>query len=102
MSLLAMACVAFGGVHAEITASINALSATGVVFSWPKITAMLIRWPVSLHAGWLAAATLLNLNAWANVSKCSLSTQISLAFASAYLGFALAAAYAFKSQVSYN
>ena len=43
---------------------------------------MLLRFPISLHTGWLFAATLLNLNAWAVANKLSIPNQIVCAYAS--------------------
>ena len=49
-----------------------------------KIGKILVRFPLSLHATWMAAACLLNLNGWATVSMRSIAFQASLAIASAY------------------
>jgi hypothetical protein len=45
----------------------------------------LFRIPLSLHAGWLCAATLLNLNGWLTYTGAPIPTQISLVFASVYV-----------------
>lgn len=45
------------------------------------------RAPIALHAAWLAAATLLNINGWAAVAKVSDSTQIAVAFSSVFAAF---------------
>jgi len=52
---------------------------------WPRLGLLLARFPISLHATWLTAASLLNLNGWAAVSEFSLGTQIALAQVSSYL-----------------
>eukprot|EP01035_Chromulina_nebulosa_P018761 gene18761-24528_t len=67
----------------------NAISQSKQLFSNDVLKLVLLRIPFSLHAGWLSAATLLNINGWASYTKTSLSTQLTLAFASVYLAFAL-------------
>lgn len=49
----------------------------------------LFRIPLSLHAGWLCAATLLNLNGWLTYAGAPLPSQISLVFASVYFASVL-------------
>jgi len=51
---------------------------------WKKIGLLLVRWPISLHASWLTAASLLNLNAWAAVSNISMGDQVAIGFFSSY------------------
>lgn len=49
---------------------------------------ILLRAPFAMHASWLAAATLLNFNSFAAVSKQSKGAQIAIAHASAFLAAA--------------
>lgn len=56
-----------------------------------KIGILLVRFPLALHAAWLTAAALLNTNTWVAVSKVTLSTQLSIAFASSYFAATLGA-----------
>jgi hypothetical protein len=51
---------------------------------WEKIQLIAIRSPISLHATWLTAASLLNLNAWTSKSGASLGSQVAVGFATAY------------------
>ena len=62
-----------------------------------KIGLLLFRFPISLHTGWLFAATLLNLNAWAVASKLSIAQQISCAYASTVAAVAVASGLAYTS-----
>jgi len=71
------------GAHNEITKTIYPWSSV-----WEKLGLILLRSPISLHATWLTAAALLNLNGWAAVSKTSVATQTAVAFFSAYLAAA--------------
>jgi hypothetical protein len=76
---LGLAAIAFSFAHLEVTKAI--LSETDI---WKIVGLILIRTPLSLHTGWLSAATLLNLNSWFAVSKVSLTNQLSIATASSY------------------
>lgn len=49
-----------------------------------KLQLILLRSPISLHATWLTAASLLNLNAWAALSNTSFGFQLAVGFGSAY------------------
>lgn len=51
---------------------------------WEKVRMIAIRSPISLHATWLTAASLLNLNAWVALANTSLGFQVATGFASAY------------------
>lgn len=51
---------------------------------WEKVRLIAIRSPISLHATWLTAASILNLNAWVALSNSSLGFQLATGFASAY------------------
>ena len=77
---LAFGAVSFGLAHTSLTQSILAESNQ----FW-KFVLYAMRFPFSLHMTWLTAATLLNVNAWAVVSNVSLSSQLSLATACAYV-----------------
>ena len=57
-----------------------------------KALLYLFRVPISLHTGWLTAATLLNFNSYAATSNFSMGSQIALAIASAYIATAGGAA----------
>ena len=83
-----MLCLAFASasllvVHSEITKIIYPWSNI-----WEKAALIALRSPISLHATWLTAAALLNLNGWASVAKTTIATQTSVAFFSAYLAVA--------------
>ena len=65
-------------------------------FSWEYLAPTLARFPNSLHAGWLAAATLLNLNGYVARLARPLGDQVALAFASSYAGFALGAFFSYR------
>jgi hypothetical protein len=84
--LLALAAASQLWCHAEITSVIDSSPSL-----WKKGGLLLFRFPVALHAGWLCAACLLNLNGWAARSKLEMGTQVALAMASAYVATALAA-----------
>lgn len=60
-----------------------------------KLGVAAMRFPISLHAGWLAAATLLNLNGWISYSRASMDKQYAFAFFAVYVaaGFGLAAGF---------
>lgn len=98
-SLLALGAVSFGGglmalsdeIQTAVAAATDAQPGLLSVFaSWETIRLLLLRFSFSLHTGWLAAATLLNFNAWVafeNIS--SMDVQIASAFFSAYGGAAI-------------
>lgn len=50
---------------------------------------MLLRFPISLHASWLTAASLLNFNGWAAITAVSFEKMLALATFSAYAAAAL-------------
>ena len=83
MLCLASASASLLVVHSEITKIIYPWSST-----WEKVALIALRSPISLHATWLTAAALLNLNGWASVAKTTIATQTSVAFFSAYLAVA--------------
>ena len=84
MCLLGLGAVSFGGVHREFSLALQTLP-TNTPFTLRALSLLLVRFPLALHMGWLSAATLLNFNAWVSVSRCTLSTQVSAAYLSAYL-----------------
>lgn len=89
MLFLAAASASFFGSHQAIT---SILSSSSVANSLSKqIGLYLCRFPISLHATWLAAAALLNLNAWVKVSGMTFSTQTFAAFFSAIAAFCIGA-----------
>jgi hypothetical protein len=51
----------------------------------PKLGLILLRIPLSMHATWLAAATLLNFNSYIAVSRNKKSFQIAVAHGSIYV-----------------
>ena len=79
MLSLALGSASLFAAHGELTNAI--LPAMNI---WEKVRIIAIRSPISLHATWLTAASLLNLNAWAALSGTSLGTQVALGFASSY------------------
>ena len=83
MLCLASASASLFVVHSEITKIIYPWSSI-----WEKVGLIALRSPISLHATWLTAAALLNLNGWASVAKTTIATQTSVAFFSAYLAVA--------------
>ena len=58
---------------------------------WPRA---LVVWPRSLHMGWVTAATLVNLNAWAGYSAVGAHAALTVAAGSLVGAFALADHYA--------
>mmetsp|Transcript_1117 Transcript_1117/g.1819 ORF Transcript_1117/g.1819 Transcript_1117/m.1819 type:complete len:328 (+) Transcript_1117:145-1128(+) len=95
MILLALGSGSLALAHNELTFAINNLS--DAFNAGSKIKLLLLRFPFALHTGWLAAASLLNLNAWISVSKYSMDQQITTAFLSAYLGAAVGAGLSIRS-----
>jgi len=87
-SLLAAGAFSLFGAHRELSQS---LSSANTLTS--KIVLALIRFPISLHAAWLTAASLLNLNGWAAVSNVSPSDQLAIANASAFTAGLFGAVY---------
>lgn len=85
-SLLVLAAGSFIGCHNQITQHIDA--ETNLAH---KIGLLLFRFPVTLHLGWLCAASLLNLNGWAARMKLAMGSQVALAGLSSYLAFLLGA-----------
>lgn len=79
MVALALGSASLFVAHGELTSAI-----LPSMKLWEKARLIAIRSPISLHATWLTAASLLNLNAWSALSGCSLGTQVALGFASAY------------------
>lgn len=53
--------------------------------------------PIALHAGWLMAAALLNVNSWVTESGASLGQNVAMAFFSTYLAAALGAFVSIKT-----
>jgi hypothetical protein len=80
MIALALGSAALFGAHGILTDAI--LPSMDV---WEKARLIALRSPISLHATWLTAAALLNLNAWISVSQASLGCQVAVGFASAYI-----------------
>lgn len=94
--LLALGAVSFGSSHRELTLQLAQAPDT-----WSRVALLLLRFPIALHTGWLAAAALLNLNGWVAVSNVSLDKQLAIATASAYLATALGFAYTLYSGDSF-
>jgi hypothetical protein len=88
-SLLAAGAVALLFCHQKL---MEVVKDSGSVVTIAKAAKYLFAAPVSLHLGWLSAATLLNVNAWASECKISLGKNISLAFFSTYLATFIGAA----------
>ena len=80
MIALTLGSAALFGAHGILTDAI--LPSMDV---WEKARLIALRSPISLHATWLTAAALLNLNAWISVSQISLGCQVAVGFASAYI-----------------
>lgn len=89
---LCLAGAAFSMIHLHGTFSsqLQAIQMKGVSSLGQQVAVSLLRFPVALHAGWLAAATLLNINGWVAYRKASTHQQLALAFASVYGAGALA------------
>lgn len=85
MMFLALASTSFFAAHREITLLITA-SKTPFM---GKFGLLLCRFPLALHAAWLAAATVLNLNAWISVSNASTAFQVPVAYLSGLIAFAV-------------
>ena len=79
MTSLALGSAALFKAHGILTSAI--LPSMDV---WEKARLIALRSPISLHATWLTAAALLNLNAWVSLSQTSLGCQVAVGFASAY------------------
>ena len=90
-SCLALAALSLGLGHNALTVAIDS------VHDGSRLPLLLIRFPFALHTGWLAAATLLNLNGWSVLSDQSLPVQISIAYMSAYIGAAVGVALSIRS-----
>ena len=97
MSLLASGSASLFYCHYELSKGIEALWLPDLFASnmslsryltfenlWKKLVLLIVRFPVSLHASWLTAASLLNLNAWSAVSNVSMGDQVAIGFFSAY------------------
>lgn len=67
--------------HVEITSYITTNQLEGVA----KYCIMALRVPFAIHASWLAAAALVNLNSFVAISNFSKGMQISVAHGSAYV-----------------
>ena len=78
-SLLAAGAFNLFGCHSELT---SALRAGSTVQS--KVALGLLRFPISLHASWLTAASLLNFNGWAAITAISFEKMLAFATFSAY------------------
>lgn len=77
-SQLAFGAVSLSFAHQALSQALIAES------NWiAKLQLFVLRFPITLHTGWLTAASLLNLNSWAAVSKLSVGSQATVAFASA-------------------
>lgn len=81
MSLLTFGAISFGFSHHHFSRAIAELPS---MLSWDGLTLSLMRFPLALHTGWLAAASLLNFNTWIAVSFRTMDTQIAIAFLSIY------------------
>ena len=90
-SCLALAALSLGLGHNALTVAIDSAHVGS------RLPLLLIRFPFALHTGWLAAATLLNLNGWIVLADQSLPMQISIAYLSAYIGAAVGAALSIRS-----
>lgn len=88
MSALALGSACLFGAQGELTKAI--LPSMSVM---EKVTLIALRSPISLHASWLTAASLLNLNAWVSLSGASLGFQVAVGFASAYFAAIAGAAF---------
>jgi hypothetical protein len=96
MLLLALSGASLGLGHMVLTNSINALSSEFNADTQNILR--LVRLPFALHTGWLAAATLLTMNAWAAVSNLSMGAQIAVAFLSAYAAAGAGAALTLRTR----
>jgi hypothetical protein len=83
--LLGLGAISFIMVHNVLT-----MAAFDKTQSWhTQLGLLALRVPIALHSGWMCAATLLNINSWAAVSKIPMSQQVALAMASSYVGSGL-------------
>jgi len=83
MMFLALASTSLFAAHREISLLITSSKAPFM----GKIGLLLCRFPLALHAAWLAAATVLNLNAWISVSNASTAVQVPVAYLSGLIAF---------------
>lgn len=91
MTALALGSASLFGAHGILTDAI--LPSMDV---WEKARLIALRSPISLHATWLTAAALLNLNAWVSLSQTTLGFQVAVGFASAYFAAIAGAVIAVK------
>jgi len=94
--LLAFGSISLFGAHAQISQAIdlsNSLAARNLL--------RLLRFPISLHATWLTAASLLNLNGWVTVAQVAPEAQLSIATASAYAAGLFGSLYSLHTRDSF-
>lgn len=84
-SLLAGAAVSMITAISIVSSILNFHISNNINWGQGIIIPILFRLPISLHAGWLSAATLLNLNGWLSYKQYSQPFQVSFAFASVYI-----------------
>jgi len=82
--LLALGSASFGLAHNVLSEAITGYA--GGYWDKERIGLILMRFPLALHTGWLAAASLLNLNGWAVLANTTPRFQTNVAFLSAILG----------------
>lgn len=92
-SMLALGAISFFGAHGQLTEAISLSNSSGA-----KTLLSLIRFPIALHATWLTAASLLNLNGWVAVKELSPETQLSIATTSAFAAGLFGAVYSWKTK----
>jgi hypothetical protein len=71
--------------HATLSEHLLAIPFSPATSAAVRRVAAAARLPISLHAGWLAAAALLNVNGWAAARGSAIGSQLALAFGSVYI-----------------
>ena len=90
--MLSLGAFALLGAHNEFSFELQ-----GMEWGWEKFILLLMRAPISLHAGWLCAASILNINGWLAASKFNMSTQLAFCIFSVYAAFLVGAIFSFRT-----
>ena len=79
---------------AATTTCLHASQQRPISLSLSPLQEALIVWPRSLHMGWVSAATLINVNAWAGMAAIGSSNAYTVAVLSLFIAWSLAKYYA--------
>lgn len=97
-ALLGAACYSMFSAHSIVSRAILDVTSSWLAGTKENIFHFLVRFPLALHAGWLAAATLLNINGAAAAAGAALGNQIALAYLSSYMAFGAGAFLTYRSR----